>query len=111
MNAKFLLCKDPYGGYHYFLYNEAGNLLMSSVFSRPKDEAITTVKSIKRNALIDDRFMRLDYPGSNSWAFKLYDHKGSRLMKSESYKSPNEREKVIEEIKGLVTNAELTFED
>jgi uncharacterized protein YegP (UPF0339 family) len=98
MAGKFELYKDKAGEFRFRLKSSNGQTLLASEGYKSKDSASNRVKSVQKNAAVDERFERKQ-TAAGKFRFNLKATNGQVIGTSESYESEAARDAGIASVK------------
>lgn len=95
--ASFQIFRDMRGEYRYRLKADNGEIILASEAYTTKSSALGGVESVRRNALLDERYKRKQV--TSGYCFNLLAANGEAIGVSEVYTSVTARDKGIEAVK------------
>ena len=106
MAGKFELYKDKAGEYRFRLKAGNGEIILASEGYKQKASAKNGIKSVRRNAAMDKRFVRKVGP-SGQPMFNMKASNGQVIGTSETYSSEAARDKGIASVMKSAPDAKL----
>jgi uncharacterized protein len=104
MAGKFLLKKSSDGQFRFVLKAENGETILTSELYKVKTSALSGIESVKKNALLDDRYeKKVDKAGHPRFNLKAANHE--IIGSSEGYNSEAARDNGIASVKDNAATA------